>query len=124
MKRCIHFLPAVMSVAVLMPSAALSGSGRQGETPAKVDIAAGKAVYAKKCKTCHGPTGEGNQGLAKTLKVPIRDLGSPEVQKKSDQELRKDSVDGTGKMKPVKGLSAQDEANMVAYVRSLNKESK
>ncbi len=85
------------------------------------DVEAGKAIYAKKCASCHGKNGEGNAKMAEMLKVEIRDLSSAEVQKKSDEQLRKESVEGVGKMKPVKGLSDQDVDNLMAFVRSLKK---
>ena len=85
------------------------------------DAAAGKAVYTKSCATCHGAGGEGKEAIAKALKVEMRHLGSPEVQAKSDAELRKDVLDGVGKMKPVKGLSDSDLSNTIAYLRTLGK---
>lgn len=87
----------------------------------KGDAAAGKALFAKRCASCHGPNGEGKPALAKALKVEIRDLGSKEVQAKTDEVLAKESVEGLGKMKPVKGLSEKDAANLVAFIRSLKK---
>lgn len=84
------------------------------------DAAAGKAVYEKSCKMCHGATGQGNPGLAKTMKVEMRPLGSPEVQAKSDAELKKNSTQGTGKMKPIK-LTDQQADDVVAHLRSLKK---
>jgi len=33
------------------------------------DAAAGKAIFASKCKTCHGADGQGNPGMAKVLKT-------------------------------------------------------
>lgn len=79
--------------------------------------AAGKALYAKSCASCHGATGEPKAALAKALKVEMRHLGSKEVLAKSDADLRKDVVEGIGKMKPVKGLSDQDVSNVIAYMR-------
>jgi len=43
------------------------------------------------------------------------------VQKKTDAELKKIIEEGSGKMKPVKGLSEIDIANVIAYVRTLAK---
>ena len=85
------------------------------------DAAAGKAVYDKKCATCHGPDGAGKDAIAKMMKVTLRPLGSKEVQAKSDAELSKDITAGNGKMKAVTGLSEADVANVVAYVRTLAK---
>ena len=85
------------------------------------DAKAGKAVYAAKCKTCHGDKGEGNAALAKISKVTLRDLGSKEVQSKSDDKLKKDLTEGVGKMLPVKGLTNQQLADVIAFLRSLKK---
>lgn len=87
----------------------------------KGDAAAGKAVYWKKCATCHGAEGEGKEAIAKMMKVELRHLGSKEVQAKSDADLKKLSAEGTGKMKPVTGLKDADLNNLVAYLRSLAK---
>jgi mono/diheme cytochrome c family protein len=78
---------------------------------------AGKALYAKSCAGCHGVAGEPKAALAKALKVEMRHLGSKEVLAKADAELRKDVLEGVGKMKPVKGLSDQDVSNVIAYMR-------
>src|SRR3972149_4435684 len=83
------------------------------------DATAGKALYDKKCATCHGKLGEGNPNLAKTLKVEFRHLGSKEVQAQSDEELGKIITEGKDKKKPVKGLSDEDLANVIAYMRTL-----
>ena len=83
------------------------------------DATAGKAVYTKSCASCHGATGEPKAALAKVLKVEMRHLGSKDVLAKSDADLHKDMMEGTGKMKPVKGLSDQDVGNVIAYMRTL-----
>ena len=82
---------------------------------------AGKAVFDKSCKTCHGADGQGNPAIAKMMKVTMRGLDSKEVQSKSDAEIRKDVVEGNGKMKPVKGLSDNQLADVIAFVRGLAK---
>ena len=97
------------AVFVLVGLAALAGG----------DVEAGKAVYAKKCAACHGKDGQASEKIAKMFKVEMRHLGSPEVQGKSDEQLRKESIEGTGKMKPVKGLKDEDIDNLMAFVRSL-----
>lgn len=85
------------------------------------DAAAGQKVYAAKCRTCHGPAGQGNPAMAKILKVEIRDLGSADVQHKSDDELKKESREGIGRMKPTAGLTDADLDNVVAYIRTFKK---
>ncbi len=80
----------------------------------------GKAVFTGKCASCHGPDGAGKEAIAKMLKTTMRPLGSKEVQAKTDAEVRKDISEGNGKMKPVK-LTAEELANVIAYVRTLAK---
>lgn len=101
----------ILSVVVAVPAWVAAGG----------DAAAGKTIFAKKCAVCHGKAGEGKAAMAKMLKVEMRHLGSQEVQAKSDDELSKTITKGTGKMKPVKGLSDADVANVVAYLRTLKK---
>ncbi len=88
---------------------------------AGADAVAGKAAFDKSCKACHGADGAGNPGMAKMLKIEFRHLGSKEVQSKSDAELKAVITKGTGKMKPVAGLSDQQAAAVVAFVRTLKK---
>jgi mono/diheme cytochrome c family protein len=85
------------------------------------DAKAGKEVFAKRCATCHGTAGEGKETLAKTLKVEIKHLGSKEAQSKSDADLHKIILEGTGKMKGVKDVDAKSADDVVAYLRTLKK---
>lgn len=110
MKRC--RTPGLILLVLLATPLLLLGTG---------DAEGGKATYAKKCAMCHGKQGEGKATMAKMLKVELRHLGSKEVQAKSDADLSKMITAGTGKMKPVKGLSDADVANVVAYARTLAK---
>ena len=90
--------------------------------PAAVgDAAAGKVVYAKKCGICHGADGEGSTGYAKALGLQPARLSSDKVQKMTDAQIKKVVLEGFNKMKPVKGLSEVDVANVIAYVRTFNK---
>ena len=85
------------------------------------NAAAGKDIYAKKCQTCHGADGAGSPGIAKAMKLEFKHLGSDEVQKKSDAELKKAITDGFGKMKPVAGVAGGDADKVVAHLRTLKK---
>lgn len=100
---------ALLAVAALVVVPLLSAAG---------NAEAGKILYGTKCATCHAKDGAGNPGIAKALKVELKHLGSKEVQAKSDAVLTKEILEGTGKMKAVK-LSAEEAANVVAYVRTL-----
>ena len=85
------------------------------------DTAAGKDLYGKKCASCHGAAGEGKDSVAKTFKVEMKPLGSKEVQSKSDSDLKKIVLAGTGKMKGVKDIDAKGADDVVAYMRTLKK---
>jgi mono/diheme cytochrome c family protein len=98
---------AAIGMAVGLPAA---GAG---------DATAGKDLYLKKCKTCHGVDGNGNPGMAKMLNVTFKPLGSADIQKKSDAEFKTIITQGKDKMKPVKDVSDADVDNIIAYVRTL-----
>ncbi len=99
-----------MVLTLALPQVALSGG----------DAEKGKALYTSKCKMCHAAEGEGNPGMAKALKVEMKALGSKEVQAIKDPELKKDIVEGNGKMKAVK-LTDEEAANVIAFLRTLKK---
>jgi len=80
----------------------------------------GKTLFASKCASCHGPEGEGKDAIAKMFKVQMKPLGSKEVQSLTDAVLKKDIVEGNGKMKPVKVTDAEA-ADIIAFVRTLAK---
>jgi mono/diheme cytochrome c family protein len=79
------------------------------------DAAAGKAVYATKCKSCHGADGEGNPAMAKALKVEIKPLST------TTTDVKDVIVSGQGKMKPTSGVAGADLDNVVAYVKTMKK---
>ena len=86
----------------------------------KGDIERGRAIYVKHCVICHGSEGKGNGLLP--FDPPLRNLASPEVQKKSDFELWTTVHDGTSHsvMKSWKWtLSEQEIVMVLAYVQSL-----
>jgi mono/diheme cytochrome c family protein len=85
------------------------------------DPAAGKAVYDKACKSCHGANGTPNAAIAKSMKVDMAPLGDPAVQKLSDDELKAAITNGKGKMKPIKSVSGKAVDDVVAYMRTFKK---
>ena len=85
------------------------------------DTAAGKDLYGKKCASCHGAAGEGKDSIAKMFQVEMKLLSGKEVQSKSDADLKKIVIDGTGKMKAVKDLDAKSADDIVSYLRTLAK---
>lgn len=85
------------------------------------DADAGKQVYQRRCKMCHGTDGKGSAAVARMMKVEIPALDSEAVQRQTDEELAKVITKGKGKMVAVKGISHQDVANVIAYLRTLAK---
>lgn len=77
-------------------------------------------VYKANCVLCHSANGSGDSPTGKALKA--KDLGSDEVQKKSDAELAEVISKGRGKM-PAFGakFSADVIKSLVAYLRELAK---
>ena len=85
------------------------------------DATAGKAVFDKSCKSCHGATGEPNPAIAKMMKVEMKDLGSADIQKMSDADLKKVVAEGFGKMKPITSVTGKAQDEVVAYIRTFKK---
>ena len=82
---------------------------------------AGKAVYDRACKSCHGADGTANPAIAKMMKVDMKALSSAEVQKMSDADIKAVIATGKGKMKPIASVKGAEADDVVAYVRSLKK---
>ena len=75
-------------------------------------------TYKRKCAACHGATGDGDTMLGKNLK--IRSLRSPDVQKKSDEELFNIISKGRYKMPAFdRNLSKEQVHDLVRHIRSL-----
>ncbi|HEY7221729.1 MAG TPA: cytochrome c [Candidatus Binatia bacterium] len=85
------------------------------------DVAPGKAAYEKSCVGCHGADGKGNPAMAKALGEKGLNLTSKEAKGKSDAELLKVIAGGAGKMPASKNLSAEEQKQVLSYVRSLMK---
>lgn len=78
------------------------------------------AVYKAKCAMCHGATGAGDTPMGK--KLALKALGSPEVQKNSDDKLHEVIAKGSGKMPGFGGkLSEEQIKQLVGVVRAFAK---
>jgi cytochrome c6 len=81
---------------------------------------AGGDTFKAKCAACHGATGAGDTTMGKNMK--LRDLGSADVQKQSDDELTAIIAKGKGKMPPYDGkLTKEQIGDVVKFIRSLKK---
>src|SRR5215467_16215303 len=80
----------------------------------------GADTFKAKCAMCHGPSGAGDTTMGKNLK--LRDLGSADVQKQSDDELMAIITKGKNKMPAYDGkLSGDQIKDVVKYIRTLKK---
>ena len=112
MKRQLSRMAAIATGLVLAGTALLSA-------PARADNA-GAATFKTKCAVCHGADGKGETAIGKADK--IRDLGSADVQKQTDDELAGIIGSGKGKMPAYgKSLKAEQIKELVAFIRTLKK---
>lgn len=80
----------------------------------------GATAYKAKCAVCHGADGKGDTAVGKSLK--LRDLGSADVQKQTDEQLIDITANGKGKMPAYKGkLTDAQIKDVVAYIRTFKK---
>ena len=88
------------------------------------DALKGKALFQKKCITCHGPEGKGDGPMGKMVKPPAADFTSPASKKKSEDELRntiENGVPTTAMVAWKKSLSNAEIQDLLAYVLTLRK---
>lgn len=80
----------------------------------------GPDLYKTKCAMCHGADGSGQTAMGKSMK--LRDLGSADVQKQSDGDLKTIVDKGKAKMPAFGGkLSSTQIDDLVKFIRSLKK---
>lgn len=80
----------------------------------------GAALFKSKCAMCHGIDGSGDTPMGK--KLALKPLGSPDVQKLTDDQIGRTIIKGKGKMPSFDGkLAAPQVKVLVAHVRSLKK---
>lgn len=114
------------TAAVLLGIVMLAGVARAG-APAKGAPSNGKATFLKSCASCHGKDGKGNPGMAKAFKgkAGALDLLDAETRGKTDEELKRLTAEGAGKMPSFKGkLSAESISQTIEYLRSLGPKAK
>ena len=80
------------------------------------DAKAGKEVYDKSCKSCHGAMGTPPAGMAKAM--GIKDFTTTDY---SEAAIKTAVTAGKGKMKPVPTVTGASVDNVAAYVMSLKK---
>ena len=76
-------------------------------------------LYDAECQSCHGANGEGKSVIGKAFVVTVKALRSKEVQATSAADMKKVILSGTGKMKPVAGITDKQADDIVAYVKTL-----
>ncbi len=83
----------------------------------------GAGTFKSKCILCHGADGAGKTPLGKQLQAA--NLGSNDVQKRSDAELQKIVHDGQTNMPPFGDqLSDEEISQVIRYVRQFGKTAK
>jgi mono/diheme cytochrome c family protein len=110
--RRIYLPIAIAGIAISVAALAVPRLRAEGDTA---------KVYKTNCVLCHAADGSGSSPSGKALKA--KDLRSPEVQAKSDEQLAEIITKGMGKMPAFgKKLSADAIKSLVAYTRELPKQ--
>lgn len=119
----------LLGLAVLLVAACGGGGAATQPTPAPAgDAAKGQEVFATTCAACHGPKGEGVQGLGKDMTTSqfIADQTDAQllefVKKGRDTS---DPLNTTGVAMPPKGgnpaLTDEQLVDIIAFIRSIHK---
>jgi mono/diheme cytochrome c family protein len=103
----------LISVSVLALALALA-------SPVVSSAQSGGDLFKAKCAMCHGADGSGNTAMGKNF--GLKDLGSADVQGKSDADLTTIVTKGKGKMPAYDGKLTKDQiTDVVKYIRTLKK---
>jgi hypothetical protein len=62
-----------------------------------------------------------NPKPAEMMQVEIKNLGSTDVQRMSDDDLKKIITEGRGKMPPVRSVTGKSVDDIVGFIRTLKK---
>jgi mono/diheme cytochrome c family protein len=92
------------------------------EEASKENIAVGKSMYSKHCKSCHGSAGLGDGTKADDVEGDLGDFSSKEFQAQTDGALFYKSYIGRDDMPNFeKKMSTEDMWLTVHYIRTLAK---
>ncbi|MDP1621822.1 MAG: cytochrome c [Bacteroidales bacterium] len=93
------------------------------KAPAKADLATGKELWAKHCKSCHGSKGLGDGPKAASLKTESGDFSSAAFQAGTDGEIFYRTNKGRDEMPAYekKIPDANDRWALVAFMRTFKK---
>jgi len=92
------------------------------EEASKANIAIGKSLYSKHCKSCHGSAGLGDGTKADDVEGDLGDFSSKEFQAQTDGALFYKSYIGRDDMPNFeKKMSTEDMWLTVHYIRTLAK---
>ena len=105
MKNVLKVVLAVMTFALVFSTWSLADSG---------------ADFKAKCALCHGADGKGDTAMGK--KFAVKDMGSADVQGKSDADLTTIITKGKDKMPAYDGKLTKEQIDgLVKYIRTLKK---
>lgn len=95
----------------------------ENPTEADEDLAIGKQLYMKHCKSCHGKTGLGDGPKAAELDTPSGDFSAEAFQSQSDGELFYKTSFGRDDMPAYDKKIPEEEDRwlVVNYMRTLSK---
>ena len=84
------------------------------------NLAAGKTLYAKHCKSCHGASGKGDGPKAAQLEKECGDFTSAEFKSMTDGEIYWMTTEGKDPMPTYeKKMTDEERWQVVQYVRTL-----
>ena len=118
---------AAVKTAILRWALAALAAGCAGESDDdKGAVEQGKALFTRNgCAVCHGPDGRGDGQIAATLQPPPRDFRDPAAYKNGHSEAAIARTIQKGmpstSMPGYAHLSAEERAQIAAYIRSLLK---
>jgi mono/diheme cytochrome c family protein len=128
MKRISLVITNLLFAGALLLAACGGGAPAEVAQVSRGEPNAGKDLFTSTCSACHGPTGQGVEGLGKDM------TSSEFIAGKSDDELvsfikvgrdPSDPLNTTGVAMPPKGgnpaLSEDDLYDIVAYIRTIHK---